>query len=443
MKNIAIVGAGYVGLVTGTAFAHIGNRVTCIDIDADKIKLLSEGISPIFEPGLEEMLKENLSKGKLSFTTSMKEGVESAEIIFLTVGTPPMSDGSADLSFIFNAASEVGKHLARDSIVVTKSTVPVGTNERIKEILEDHKSKNIRIDVVSNPEFLREGSAIHDTFHGDRIVIGSENPRAAHVIEELYSPFQIPIMKTDTRSAELIKYASNAFLATKISFINEMAILCEKLGANIDEVSSGMGMDQRIGNQFLQAGAGYGGSCFPKDTRALIRIAENVNHHIPLLEFVININNRQQEYLVKKALERFGSLKGKSAAILGLSFKPNTDDVRESPAIKICQSLIEQGAYVTAFDPIAMEKAKAYLPKETKYACSIEECLQDADLAFIVTDWNVFKEMTAETFIKCMKHPIVFDGRNCFSLEAMRQYEVDYYSIGRPILQNWSTKNGK
>ncbi|WP_060788944.1 UDP-glucose dehydrogenase family protein [Geobacillus zalihae] len=441
MKNICVIGTGYVGLVTGVALSEIGHNVTCIDIDKQKIEKMQKGISPIYEPGLDELMNKNIIAGRLHFTTDYKQGVSEAEIIYIAVGTPQREDGSADLTYIEQVAKNIAQYIVKDGvIVVTKSTVPVGTNEKVKNWIKSNLKKEAKFDIVSNPEFLREGSAIYDTFHGDRIVIGAENERAASIIEKINKPFGIPIFKTDIRSAEMIKYASNAFLATKISFINEIANICEKVGANIEDVAYGMGLDNRIGSQFLKAGIGYGGSCFPKDTRALVQIAGDVQHKFELLEAVINVNNKQQVKLVQKAIEELGSLRGKKIALLGLAFKPNTDDMREAASIVVSKQLLEYGAYIKAYDPVAIENAKKVLPNEITFVDTIEEALLDVDVAFILTEWEQIKSIDPNKFIELMKEPIIFDGRNCFDLEYMKQYPIDYYSIGRPYILGRSSK---
>jgi UDPglucose 6-dehydrogenase len=429
--NITIVGTGYVGLVTGVCLSEIGHQVTCVDIDKSKIETLRSGTSPIYEPGLEELIVKNADEGRLMFTAKHQEAFEGAEVIYIAVGTPTREDGKTDLSQVESAAKSIAKHIQTYTVIVTKSTVPVGTNHYIKEIILKNMIKSTPFDIVSNPEFLREGSAIHDTFHGDRIVIGADNEKAATLMEEINKPFGIPILKTDIRSAEMIKYASNAFLATKISFINEVANLCEKLGANIDDVAQGMGQDQRIGHQFLQAGIGYGGSCFPKDTKALVQMAGNVEHDFELLKSVVKVNNRQQVVLVEKARERFGSLEGIRIALLGLSYKPNTDDMRESASVVIADCLVEEGASVVAYDPVAMDNARALLRQEVQYADSIEDALQDADCAFILTEWDEIKNIDLAKANKRMKESIIFDGRNCFLLEEVVKNGIEYHSIGR------------
>jgi UDPglucose 6-dehydrogenase len=437
MRTIAVVGTGYVGLVTGVCLADVGHRVTCVDIDERKVATMQKGISPIYEPGLDELMKKNIENGRLAFTTSHQEAFADAEVIYIAVGTPQQADGSANLQFIEQAAKDIAENITRDGVVVvTKSTVPVGTNDKVKRWIHEHLQHDVQFDVVSNPEFLREGSAIYDTFHADRIVIGAENERAANMIEEVNKPFGIPIFKTDIRSAEMIKYASNAFLATKISFINEIANISEKLGANIEDVAYGMGLDSRIGSQFLKAGIGYGGSCFPKDTQALVQIAGNVEHKFDLLEAVINVNNKQQAKLVDLALERFASLRGKKAAMLGLAFKPNTDDMREAASIVIAEQLVKEGATVVAYDPIAIENAKKFIGDKITYVETIELALREADVAFIVTEWEQIKNLPLDTFEKLMKEPIVFDGRNCYDLEEVKKHSIEYYSIGRPSIRN-------
>lgn len=438
--NITVVGTGYVGLVTGVALSHIGHQVTCIDIDESKVEKMRKGISPIYEPGLEDLMNKNIEEKRLFFTTDHHEGFQNVDVIYIAVGTPEKEDGSADLSYIEQVVKDIATHVTKDIIVVTKSTVPVGTNHYIKELLSSQLSSDINVEIASNPEFLREGSSVYDTFNGDRIVIGSDNEKAAAIIEEINKPFGIRIFKTDIKSAEMIKYASNAFLATKISFINEISNICEKVGADVESVALGMGMDERIGSRFLNAGIGYGGSCFPKDTKALTQIASNIDHNFELLKAVINVNNSQQKKLIEKAKERFNDLEGKNIAVLGLAFKPNTDDMREAASIITSHQLIKEGAEVIAYDPIATTNAKKVLPKEVKFASSVEEALQDADMVFILTDWPEFKEMDINTFIEKMKQPIIFDGRNCYDINEMKKYQVEYYSIGRTAIVNKESK---
>lgn len=433
--NIVVVGTGYVGLVTGVALAHIGHRVTCVDVDEEKVERMKRGISPIYEPGIEPLMKENMEANRLFFTTDGARAYQEADVIYIAVGTPENEDGSANLTHLKQAVRDIASAVTKDVIVVTKSTVPVGTNHEIQRMFKQ-LVPHVHIDVVSNPEFLREGSAIHDTFHGDRIVIGADDERAAAVVADIHRPFGIPIFQTDIRSAEMIKYASNAFLATKISFINEIANICEKVGADIEQVAAGMGMDARIGSSFLRAGIGYGGSCFPKDTKALAKIAANIDHDFELLKAVIEVNNKQQRKLIEKAKERFGRLAGKRVALLGLSFKPNTDDMREAASLVVARELLAEQATVVAYDPIAMGKAAHVLPKEVIYASSVEEALQDADAAMILTEWDEFRQLDLSVYVNKMKTPIIFDGRNCYALHDVARYPIEYYSIGRKPITN-------
>ncbi|EOQ02678.1 UDP-glucose/GDP-mannose dehydrogenase family protein [Bacillus thuringiensis] len=432
--KISIFGTGYVGLVTGVCLSHIGHEVTCIDIDKEKIEKMKKGISPMYEPGLDELMATNINERRLHFTTDCKKGLENAEVIYIAVGTPQRSDGSADLKYIEQVALNIAKNLTNDAVIVVKSTVPVGTNNYVKSVIEANLIKNVHISMVSNPEFLREGSAIHDSLKGDRIVIGTEERDAADIMQSVNQAFNIPIFKTDIKSAEMIKYASNAFLATKISFINEISTICEKLDANIEQVAEGMGLDQRIGPQFLKAGIGYGGSCFPKDTQALVQMAGNIQHDFDLLKSVIDINNKQKSYLIEKANQTLGSLKNKNIGILGLSFKPNTDDMREAASIVIIQQLIKEGMNIKVYDPIAMENAREVLPSQVKYVNSIDQAIQDTDLVFIVTEWDEIRNYPLEKYTHFMKEAIIFDGRNCYDLEIVKQFEIDYYSVGRPSI---------
>lgn len=426
--NISIVGTGYVGLVTGVGLAEIGHHVTCIDIDEEKIRKLKRGISPIYEPGIESLILKNISEERLDFTASFAEGARFADVVYLAVGTPTGIDGQIDMTYFNKAASEIAEAIIHPTVVVIKSTVPVGTNASLQKLM-DEKAKH-KVSVVSNPEFLREGMALRDLFEGDRIVIGAENEESIQIMERINSPFNIPVVATSSKSAELIKYASNAFLATKISFINEIANLCDRVGADIQEVSFGMGLDKRIGSQFLQAGIGYGGSCFPKDTLGLLQIAKESDMDFPLLQEVIQTNSRQQKILVKKLLAKLDTVKGKKIAILGIAFKPNTDDVREAPALKIMGELSNQGAIIYAYDPVVKKHSSA-LPQNIRVVDTIEDALNQADAALIVTEWEEIKALQAKEFKKWMKHPVVFDGRNCFDPDEMLRLEVNYQSIGR------------
>lgn len=432
--NIAVLGTGYVGLVTGVSLAEIGHHVTCVDIDTHKIAMMAAGKSPIYEPHLEELMQKNLKANRLLFTSSHRTGLADADVIYIAVGTPQQADGTANLQFIDEAALDIANSLQQKAVIVTKSTVPVGTNERIREIIERQVSSNVSFHMVSNPEFLREGSAVYDTFYGDRIVIGADDSEAADLIESVNKPFDIPIYKTDIRSAEMIKYASNAFLATKISFINEIATICEKVGANIEDVAEGMGKDQRIGSDFLKAGIGYGGSCFPKDTNALVQLAGNNSHDFKLLKSVIEVNNIQQMKLIQKAKDMIGDLNGKKIALLGLAFKANTNDMREAASIPIAHTLVEEGAEVSAYDPVAMDNAKHVLPEGVDYCNSIEGALSRANAAFILTEWKEIKLLDLTIFDRYMHLPIVFDGRNCYDLEKVAEHNLIYLSIGRPTI---------
>lgn len=432
--NITVAGTGYVGLVTGVCLAEMGHQVTGIDIQSEKIEMLQAGRSPIYEPELKPLLEKNLRNGRLQFITNPQQAYGNAEIIFIAVGTPEQKDGTANLEFVHDVAITIAQNMKQNVIVCTKSTVPVGSNEQIKHIIGKNKPPALQAEVVSNPEFLREGSAILDFFYGDRIVIGAECRKAAGIMEQIYLPLNIPIIKTDIKSAEMIKYASNAFLATKISFINEIATICEKVGANIEEVSNGVGRDIRIGRQFLQAGIGYGGSCFPKDTKALVQLAGNVQHPFELLKAVIEVNNRQAVLPVMKAKETIGSLMGKRVAVLGLAFKPNTDDVREAAALTIIKNLLEEGAKVTAFDPIAIQNAEKVLGNTIEYTQDIRLALKEADLAIIATEWEEIKQIPLYTYSLYMKEAVLIDGRNCYPLQEIQKYPITYLSIGRPAI---------
>lgn len=432
MNNITIMGAGHVGLVTSVCLADIGHHVVCCDLDQEKVDQLHTGHSPFYEPGLDELLKKNVNNHRLFFTNSPEEALSDADIIYMAVGTPKQLNGSIDLTSIHKAARMIGEYATKhDVIVVTKSTVPVGTNAVIKQIIQKTAQKIRNIAIVSNPEFLREGSSIQDVFYADRIIIGSDCQKSAAIIEEINKPFNVPVFKTDLHSAEMIKYSSNAFLAMKISFINELAHLCEKVGADIEEVAVGMGLDSRIGGEFLKAGIGYGGSCFPKDTHAMLKMSEEAGVKPDILKAVMNVNCHQHDVLVEKAKNYFGSLKGKRAAVLGLAFKPNTDDIRESPSILIINELLKNGVSITAYDPKAMENTKKKLGEKIQYAASIDETLTDAHMVFIHTDWDEIKTFPLDQYEKLMTKPVLFDGRNCYSLDKVSKYKIDYFSIGR------------
>ncbi|MEC2071318.1 UDP-glucose dehydrogenase family protein [Alkalihalophilus marmarensis] len=434
MKKITVVGTGYVGLVTGVALAEIGHHVVCLDKDAEKVELMCSGISPIYEAGLEGYLAHHLRTERLEFTTDASVALDGAELVFIAVGTPQLEDGSADLSYLREACLSVAESLSGPATIVIKSTVPVGTNDLMEHLINEHTL--YPISVVSNPEFLREGQALYDTFQAERIVIGSEDKAAGELLQEVYAPLARPVFHTDRRSAELIKYASNAFLATKISFINEMAALCDELGANVDDVAWGMGMDTRIGHSFLKAGAGYGGSCFPKDTKALVQIAKEARHDFKLMKTVIDINDFQRHRILKWMKDHYPDMRGLRIAVLGLSFKPNTDDIREAPSLILIEALIECGADIVAYDPAAIPNAKKVLGERICYAYSVEEAIEKADGCLIVTEWNEIKETPIEVYHYLMEQAVVFDGRNCYSLEDAKRAGVTYYSVGRPCIHD-------
>jgi len=428
--KVTIIGTGYVGLVTGTCFAEVGHQVICVDCAADKIKLLQAGGIPIYEPGLEELVKKNTAAGRLRFTTSTKEGVEKSDVVFIAVPTPPLPDGSVDLSFIEGVAREIAASLTRYKIVVDKSTVPVKTGEKVVETIKRYSKSRVEFDVVSNPEFLREGFAVEDFLHPDRVVIGSRSQRPVQAMKELYAPFHAPIIVTDINSAELIKHAANCFLSLKISYINALSVICEAAGANIQEVANGIGMDARIGRQFLDASLGFGGSCFPKDLSAFIKISEQLGYDFALLKDVQQINAQQMDRFVKKINETLWVLKDKKIGVLGLAFKQNTDDVRMSPAIDLCQRLKKEGAHLRVHDPKAMEKAKAVL-KDVTFVADMNEVADGCDALIIATEWPEFKKLDIEKARKVMTHPIMFDGRNLFDVAEMEQMGFIYKSIGR------------
>ena len=431
--NICIVGVGYVGLVTGTCFAEFGNHVICVDKDEQRISSLQQNIIPIFEPGLEEMVKRNQSAGRLNFTQDVNEAVEKSLAVFIAVGTPSDSAGSANLEYVYQVAETIGKLMTGYKIIVTKSTVPVGTGKEISEIIRKNQKEEIPFDVVSNPEFLREGSAIEDFLRPNRVVIGTNNEQATAIMKDLYSPLnliEIPFLNTNVETAEMIKYASNAFLATKISFINEMANICELVGADVHQVAKGMGLDGRISRKFLHPGPGYGGSCFPKDTKAIVKLAETYGYRFKIVESVIEVNERQQMRMVDKIENVLGDLKGKRLGILGLTFKPNTDDIRDSPAIRIIESLLKKGAIVSAYDPAGMEAAAKIL-KGVNYANDIYEAAQDAEALVIITEWNEFRYLDWEKVQASLRSPTVIDLRNIYEPDKMKTRGFNYHCVGR------------
>ena len=428
--KLTINGTGYVGLVSGACFAEVGHHVICVDNDAAKIKLLKEGGIPIYEPGLEELVKRNVAAGRLSFTTSITEGVQKSDVIFIAVPTPPQSDGSVDLSFIERVARDIAAAMTDYKIIVDKSTVPVKTGEKVAETIKRYCKARVDFDVVSNPEFLREGFAVGDLMKPDRVVIGVRSQRPVAAMKEIYTPFNAPIIITDINSAELIKHASNSFLALKISYINAIAMLCEAAGANVQEVAAGMGMDERIGRRFLNAGIGFGGSCFPKDLSAFIKIAEQIGYDFRLLKEVQHINVEQMERFVKKITDTLWVLKDKKIGVLGLAFKQNTDDIRSSPAIELCQRLLKGGATLRVHDPKAMEKARGILPDIT-YVDDMNDVAEGCDALVMATEWDEFKKLDLERAKKALTHPIMFDGRNLFDRAEMERLGWIYKSVGR------------
>lgn len=431
MKKITVIGTGYVGLVTGACFADLGNNVICLDINEKRIRDLHNGIMPIYEPGLDQIVERSYRAGRLKFTTDYKEALADVEIIFIAVGTPSGEDGEADLSYVEAAVQNIAEVIDGSFIIVDKSTVPVGTGDWIDDMLQNNANgKTFDFSVVSNPEFLREGSAIGDFMRPDRVVLGSKNPAAIEVIEELYAPLRCPILKTDIRTAEMIKYASNAFLATKISFINEIANICETVGADVIDVARGMGLDNRIGPKFLNAGIGWGGSCFPKDVKALAHIARNYGTQPQLLEAVIEINQTQRIKIVEKLERIFGDLRGKKIGVLGLAFKADTDDMRESPSADIIGMLIEKGAKVRSYDPEAMNQAKLILPDVVELCDNPYKVVEGADALFLATEWNEFKQLDFRKVSKLMAQKIVVDGRNIWDPEFLTSLGYRYYGVG-------------
>ena len=436
--KISVVGTGYVGLVSGTCFAETGVNVTCVDIDQKKIDNLKNGIIPIYEPGLEDIYKKNVEKGRLEFTTNLAESIKDADSVFIAVGTPPDEDGSADLKYVLGVAREIGKSMDHYLVVVTKSTVPVGTSMKVKQAISEELEKrgeDIPFDVASNPEFLKEGSAVNDFLKPDRIVIGTESQKAQKVMKRLYKPFLLnghPILFMDITSSEMTKYAANSMLATKISFINDIANLCEIVGADVDNVRKGIGSDARIGNKFIYPGTGYGGSCFPKDVQALIRTADEHNYSLEILKAVESVNYRQKEVLFTKLNKRFnGNLKGKKFAMWGLAFKPKTDDMREAPSLVIIERLLEAGASVVAYDPVAMEEANRILGDKISYAKDEYEALIDADALILVTEWSEFRLPNFRVLEKLLNNKLIFDGRNIYDPEELEELGFEYYAIGR------------
>ncbi|MGI5850343.1 MAG: UDP-glucose dehydrogenase family protein [Christensenellales bacterium] len=431
--NIAVAGTGYVGLVTAAILAHIGHNVVCVDIDKQKIDKLNAGESVIYEPGLSEILEQN--KERMTFTTDSAQAYHGSDVIFIAVGTPEKADGSANLSFIYAVAEQIAKCIDADCVVAVKSTVPIGTNNKMQLFMDKNKKNDVRIEIVSNPEFLSQGTAVQDMLGASRIVVGTASEYAKKVMENVYKKMELPVLFTDLCSAEMIKYASNDFLALKISYINEIANLCEILGADIDDVSKGMGMDPRIGEKFLRAGIGYGGSCFPKDTKALHWISNYYDNEIKTVKAAVEINQNQKIRLIKKARKYYDSLDGLTAAVLGLTFKPGTDDLREAPSLDIIPILLDDGVKVKVWDPVAVNNFRKFFNDMPIYCDSIEDALAEADICFILTEWPEVKKLNPKEFLN-MRRPVILDGRNCYSLSEMNEYSLIYDSIGRRVINN-------
>ena len=429
--KISVVGTGYVGLVSGACFASLGNEVTCVDIDPKKIAMLKKGRTPIYEPGLEELVQQHIKSGNLSFTTDLRAAARKTDVIFIAVGTPPRPNGEADLSSIEVVARTIAKEIRGYKLVVEKSTVPVQTGAWIAKTVRRHAMKGAQFDIASNPEFLREGSAVQDFMNPDRVVLGVESKKARQILGDLYAPLKAPILFTDIKSAEIIKHASNSFLAAKISFINAISRVCELVGADVEQVATGMGLDRRIGKNFLNAGLGFGGFCFPKDLSAFIRISEKLGYDFTLLKSVENINEEQKKHFVQKISKAVGAIRGKTIAVLGLAFKPNTDDMRFAPSIDVIEALQSMGAKVNAYDPHAMEKAKNALTKVRFFNDAYSACAK-ADCAVILTEWNEFKEIDLKRLKNVLVKPVVVDGRNIYDPAKMKQLGFRYISVGRP-----------
>ncbi|APM40291.1 UDP-glucose dehydrogenase family protein [Clostridium kluyveri] len=455
MYKIAVAGTGYVGLVAGVCFAEVGHHVTCVDIDENKINLMKQGISPIYEQDLEELMQKNYISGKLNYTTDYKSAYREADAIFIGVGTPELSDGSANLTYIAAVARQIAETIEKDCLVVVKSTVPVGTNDKVEQFIKDFLphdgeicvgngegcNRRIRVEVASNPEFLAQGTAVQDTLHAARIIIGTESKWAEEMLRKIYEPFNLPIVSVSRRSAEMIKYASNDFLALKISYMNDIANLCELVGADIQDVAKGMSFDERIGSKFLNAGIGYGGSCFPKDTKALEYLARQHGYKLRTIRAAIDVNKDQKTILYKKACRRLITFNGLKVAVLGLTFKPGTDDLREAPSLENIPLLLEAGAEIYAYDPVGTDNFKHRFPEgkiaqgTINYVDHIEEALKGANVCFIFTEWGEIKSVKPEEYKELMRTPLVFDGRNLYDIEDMKEARVEYYSVGRPHIK--------
>jgi UDPglucose 6-dehydrogenase len=449
MKKIAVAGTGYVGLVAGVCFAEMGHQVTCIDINEEKVEIMKSGISPIYETGLEELMQKNYAAGRIQYSTDYRSAYKAADAIFIGVGTPEQPDGSANLSYIATVARQIAESVEKDCLVVVKSTVPVGTNDKVQQFIQDFLVNDVRVEVASNPEFLAQGSAVHDTLHAERIIIGTESKWAENILMNIYEPFNLPIVSVNRRSAEMIKYASNDFLALKISYMNDIANLCELVGADIQDVARGMSFDARIGNKFLNAGIGYGGSCFPKDTKALEYIAKQNGYELKTVKAAIDVNTEQKTMLYKKASKRLITFNGLKVAVLGLTFKPGTDDLREAASLENVPLLLEQGADIYAFDPIGKENFSKVYPEgrngkgHITYVDNVEAALKDANVCFIFTEWGEVKAITPEAYTMLMRTPLVYDGRNIYKVEDMETARVEYHSIGRRTAERRAVEESK
>lgn len=445
--KIAVAGTGYVGLVTGVALAEIGHNVTCVDIDEKKLEVMRNGISPIYEEGLEELMKKN--KERLTYMSNYKEAYKEADVIIIGVGTPERKDGSANLDYVFGVSKQIAESIEKDTVVVVKSTVPIGTNDEVEKYINDNVKAGINVYVASNPEFLAQGTAVRDTLHASRIVIGTENKQAEEILKKMYEPltkepYNVPLLSTNRRSAEMIKYASNCFLALKISYINEIANLCDALGADIEDVSKGMGYDTRIGNKFLNAGIGYGGSCFPKDTKALHYLSVQKGVETKTIKAGIEVNENQKTILFRKLKNDFNDLNGKVVAVLGLTFKPGTDDLREAPSIYNIELLLDAGANIKAYDPISIESFKKKISsKNISYYDNIDETIKDADAVLIMTEWPEIKNYDLSKYEELMNNPLIYDGRNCYSLSEISKYNIIYNSVGRSNINGFNLNRKK
>ncbi len=438
MYKISVAGTGYVGLVAGVCFAEVGHQVTCVDIDENKVEIMKKGISPIYEADLKELMQKNYSAGRIEYTTDFKSAYKDADAIFIGVGTPEQPDGSANLSYIATVARQIAENIEKDCLVVVKSTVPVGTNDKVEQFIKDFLVNDVKVEVASNPEFLAQGSAVHDTLHAARIIIGTDSKWAEDMLMKIYKPFNLPIVSVNRRSAEMIKYASNDFLALKISYMNDIANLCELVGADIQDVAKGMSFDERIGNKFLNAGIGFGGSCFPKDTKALEYLARQNGYELKTVKAAIDVNKEQKTMLYKKACRRVITFNGLKVAVLGLTFKPGTDDLREAPSLENVPLLLDQGADIYAYDSVGADNFKKKYPEGQNgrgtitYVENPEEALKGANVCFIFTEWGEIKAVEPGTYKELMRTPLVYDGRNIYKVEDMYGAGVEYYSIGRP-----------